>query len=161
MRKVFLPFICLFLFGCATDPNYREAVLQETDRVEGVTFETGKAKGIVMNVIMDIVMDDGFDVDPITDETGNIVCKPRGMLSGILQEKTEGKKWIMPNKRATMNYRVLLSAHVSEKGIVQVKAVVIEPGFAKSIDLQKSEKLAEYYERKIKKKLRALPARTL
>jgi hypothetical protein len=161
MRKVFLPFFCLLLFGCAADENYRAAVLQETDRVEGVTFETGKVKGAVMNVIMDIVMDDGFDVDPITDETGNIVCKPRVMLSGILQEKTDGKKWSMPSKRATLNCRILLSAHVSEKGVAQLKAVVMEPGFGKSIDREKSEKLAEYYERMIKKKLGIRPARTL
>ena len=107
MRKVLLPFICLLFFGCATDQNYRETVLQETDRVEGVAFETGKAKRVVMNIIMDIVIDDGFDVDPIMDDTGNIVCKPRVMLRGVLQEKTEGKKWSMTSKRSTMNYQTL------------------------------------------------------
>ena len=161
MRKVFLPFICFLFFGCATDQNYRETVLQETDRVEGVAFETGKAKGVVMNIIMDIVIDDGFDVDPITDETGDIVCKPRVMLRGVLQEKTEGEKWSMTSKRSTMNYQILLFAHVSEKGFVRLKAVVMEPGFGKSIDRQKSKKLAEYYERKIEKKLRVPPARNL
>jgi len=67
----------------------------------------------------------------------------------------------MQSKRSTMNYQILLSAHVNERGIVQLKAVVIEPGFAKSVDRQKSEKLAEYYERKIKKKLRTPHPRDL
>ena len=129
MGKVVLLLTCLLLSGCATNHNNQEEVRQETDRVKGVRFETGKAKGTVMNVIMDIMMDEGFDVDPITDETGDIVCSPRTMLSGILQEKTEGKKWIMPSKRATLNYQIFLSAHVGESGVVLLKAVVVEPGF--------------------------------
>jgi len=110
---------------------------------------------------MEIVIDEGYDVDPVTEGQVDIVCKPRVMLSGVLLEKTEGKEWVMQSMRATLNYHILLSAHVSERGIVQLKAVVIEPGFAKSVDRQKSEKLAEYYERKIKKKLRTPHAREL
>jgi len=157
MGRIVLLFLCLLLFGCATKQTNPEVVLQETNRVEGISFETGKAKAAVMNVIMEIVMDDGFDVDPITDETGNIVCNPRFMLSGILLEKTEGKNWNIQSKRSTSNYQVYLSAHVSDRGAVQLKAVVLEPGLGKSVDYPKSEKLAEYYEKAIKKKLR-IPA---
>jgi len=155
MWRVVLLWFCLLLFGCATDQNLK------SDSAVGVTFETGKSREVVLNTIMEIVIDEGYDVDPITEGKVDIVCKPRVMLSGILLEKTEGKKWIMQSKRATMNYQILLSAHVSERGIVQLKAVVIDPGFAKSVDRQKSEKLAEYYERKIKKKLRTPHARDL
>ena len=155
MGRVFSLCFCLLLFGCATDHNLK------SDSAVGVTFETGKGREVVLNTIMEIVIDEGYDVDPVTEGKVDIVCKPRVMLSGVLLEKTEGKEWVMQSMRATMNYHILLSAHVSERGIVQLKAVVIEPGFAKSVNRQKSEKLAEYYERKIKKKLRTPHAREL
>ncbi len=152
MQTVF--FICLLLLGCTTTQMTEDAVLRETSRVEGVTFETGKDKGKVIDAVLNMVMDDGFDVEPLTDETGNIVCKPRFMLRGILMEKTEGKKWNATSKPSTLNYRVFLSAHVGEKGVVQLKAVVMAPGLDPSIDYSKSAKLAAYYERAVKKKLR-------
>lgn len=143
--------------GCATEPSNPEAVLQETNRVEGISFETGKSRDTVMDTIMEIVMDDGFDVDPITDTKQGIVCKPRFMLTGILMEKTEGKGWDIQSKRATTNYRVMLSAQVSEKGVAQVNAVVFERGSETAIDYQRSQKLAAYYERLIKRKLHIRP----
>ena len=155
MVRIFSLCFCLLLFGCATDQNLK------SDSTVGVTFETGKGWEIVLNTIMEIMIDEGYDVDPITEGKVDIVCKPRVMLSGVLLEKTEGKEWVMQSMRATLNYHILLSAHVSEKGVAQLKAVVMEPGFGKSIDREKSEKLAEYYERMIKKKLGIRPARTL
>ena len=157
MAKFALSFICLLLFGCATEQSNPEAVLKETNRVEGITFETGKSRDKVMDTIMEIVMDDGFDVDPITDAKQGIVCRPRFMLNGILMEKTEGEGWDIQSKRSTMNYRVLLSAQVSEKGVVQLNAVVFEQGSDNVIDYQKSEKLAAYYEKLIKRKLHIRP----
>ena len=153
MGKVVLLIMCILLFGCATDQSNPELVLRETNRVEGISFETGKSRDKVMDTIMEIVMDDGFDVDPITDIKQGIVCKPRFMLNGILMEKTEGQGWNIQSKRSTMNYRVMLSAQVSEKGVVQLNAVVFEQGSGNVIDYQKSAKLAEYYERLIKRKL--------
>ena len=133
MGRVVLLWFCLLLFGCATDQNLK------SDNVVGVTFETGKGREVVLNTIMEIMIDEGYDVDPIKEGTADIICKPRVMLSGILLEKTEGKQWIMQTIRSTMNYQILLSAHVSERGIAQLKAVVVESGFAKSVDRQKSE----------------------
>ena len=141
MGKVVLLIMCILLFGCATDQSNPELVLRETNRVEGISFETGKTRDKVMDTIMEIVMDDGFDVDPITDIKQGIVCKPRSMLSGILMERTEGKEWNIQSQRATTNYRIMLSAQVSEKGVAHLNAVVFERGSETAIDYQKSAKV--------------------
>ena len=147
MKKIILAIACVFLLGCAADQNR-----QPTS--EGITFETGKSRKIVMHTIIKVVDDEGYSVGSTNKKQGIIVCKPRKMLDGVLTEKTEGKSWNMQTKASTLNHRIQFSANVSRDGIVKLKTLVMATGAAHSIDNDKSENLARYYENKIKKALR-------
>ena len=76
------------------------------------------------------------------------------MLNGVLTEKTEGKSWSIQTKASTLNHRIQFSAKVSPDGIVKLETLVMATNAAHSLDSDKSEKLARYYEKKIKKTLR-------
>jgi hypothetical protein len=147
MKKSALSLICLITFGCATYPQTR--VTSE----EGIRFETGTTRRAVMDVISDVTEDEGFTIEKIDESQGVIVCKPRGMLNGILWEKTEGKQWNIQSKAAAYNHEIQFSATVSREGIVELKALVITGGLSKSVDTDASQKLARYYERKIRQKI--------
>jgi len=147
MKEIVLALTCVFLFGCA-------AGQQRQPTSEGITFETGKSRKVVMNAIKKVVDNDGFSVGSANEHQGILVCNPRKMLDGVLTEKTEGKSWNMQTKASTLNHRIQFSANVSPDGIVKLKTLVMATGAAHSIDNDKSEKLARYYEKKIKKALR-------
>jgi len=147
MKKIVFALTCVFLFGCA-------AGQQPQPTPEGITFETGKSRKAVMSAIIKVVDDDGFSVGSTNEKQGIIVCKPREMLDGVLTEKTEGKSWTIQTKASTFNHRIQLSANVSPDGIVKLETFVMVTNSAHSIDRDKSEKLARYYEKKIKKALR-------
>ncbi len=147
MKKIVLVLICIFFFGCASGQKP-----QPTS--EGIVFETGKSRKVVMHAIINVIEDDGFSVGSSNEKQGLIVCKPRKMLNGVLMEKTEGSSWRIQSKASTFNRRIQFSANVSPDGIVKLEALVMESGSTHSIDSDKSEKLARYYEKKIKKALR-------
>ena len=146
MKKMVLMLICVFFLGCATSP--------QQPAFEPTVFETGKSRQVVMHAIIKVIEDDGFSVDSSNEKQGIIVCKPRTMLVGILREKTEGTSWSIQSKASTGNHLIQFSAIVSQDGIVKLKALVMEAGLKSSVDSDKSEKLAGYYEKKIKKLLR-------
>jgi hypothetical protein len=147
MKQIILALICVFLFGCA-------AGQQPQPTSEGITFETGKSRKAVMSVIIKVAHDEGFKVGSADEKKGTIVCKPRKMLDGVLTEKTEGKPWSIQSKASTLNHRIQFSANVSPDGVVKLKTLVMATNAAHSIDSDKSQKLARYYEKKIKKALR-------
>ena len=147
MKRILLVLSSLFFFGCAAGPQPQPAS-------EATVFETGKSRKVVMHAIIKVIEDDGFTVGSSNEKQGIIVCKPRSMLDGILREKTEGKSWNMQTKASTFNRRIQFSANVSPDGIVKLEVLVMEEGSEHSIDSDQSQKLARYYERKIKKLLR-------
>ena len=147
MKEIVLALICVFLFGCA-------AGQQPQPTSEGIVFETGKSRKIVMRAIINVIEDEGFSVGSSNEKQGIIVCKPRKMLDGVLTEKTEGKSWSIQTKASTLNRRIQFSANVSPDGIVKLETLVMATGGSHSIDSDKSEKLARYYEKKIKETLR-------
>jgi len=147
MKEIVLALICVFLFGCA-------AGQQPQPTYEGITFETGKSRKAVMSAIIKVAHDEGFKVGSADEKKGTIVCKPRKMLDGVLTEKTEGKPWSIQSKASTLNHRIQFSANVSPDGVVKLKTLVMATNAAHSFDSDKSEKLARYYEKKIKKALR-------
>ena len=147
MKEIVLALTCVFLFGCA-------AGQQPQPTAEGITFETGKSRKAVMNAIIKVVDDDGFSVGSANENQGIIVCKPRKMLDGVLMEKIEGTSWNVQTKASTFNHRIQFSANVSPDGIVKLETLVMATDAAHSIDSDKSEKLARYYEKKIKETLR-------
>jgi hypothetical protein len=146
MKKIVLALTCVFLLGCA-------AGQQPQLTYEGITFETGKSRKVVMHAIINVVEDEGFSVGSSNEKQGIIVCEPRKMLDGVLTEKTEGKSWNIQTKASTFNHRIQFSANVSPDGIVKLETLVMATNAAHSIDRDKSEKLARYYEKKIKKAL--------
>lgn len=154
MKRILLVLICVFFFGCASGQ-------QPQPTSEGIVFETGKSRKVVMHAIINVMEDDGFKVGSSNEKQGIIVCKPRKMLDGILTEKTEGKSWSIQTKASTLNHIIRFSANVSPDGIVKLKTLVMATGSAHSIDSDKSEKLARYYEKKIKKVLRRGTARLI
>ena len=107
-----------------------------------------------MRAIINMIEDEGFSVGSSNEKQGIIVCKPRKMLDGVLTEKTEGKSWSIQTKASTLNHRIQFSANVSPDGTVKLETLVMATNAAHSIDSDKSEKLARYYEKKIKKTLR-------
>ena len=107
-----------------------------------------------MNAIIKVVDDDGFSVGSANENQGIIVCKPRKMLDGVLMEKIEGTSWNVQTKASTFNHRIQFSANVIPDGIVKLETLVMATDAAHSIDSDKSEKLARYYEKKIKETLR-------
>ena len=147
MKEIVLALACVFLFGCATGQ-------QPQVTSEGTTFETGKSRKVVMHAIINVVEDEGFSVGSTNEKQGIIICEPRKMLDGVLTEKTEGKSWNIQTKASTFNHRIQFSANVSPDGIVKLETLVMATNAAHSIDRDKSEKLARYYEKKIKKNLR-------
>ena len=147
MKKIVLMLICVFFFGCATGQ-------QPLPTSEGIVFETGKSRKVVMHAIINLIEDDGFSVGSSNEKQGIIICKPRKMLNGVLMEKIEGSSWGIQSKASTFNHLIQFSANVSPDGIVKLEALVMATGSAHSIDSDKSEKLARYYEKKIKKVLR-------
>ena len=147
MKKIVLMLICVLFFGCASGQ-------QSQPTSEGIVFETGKSRKAVMRVIINVIEDDGFSVGSSNEKQGIIVCKPRKMLNGVLAEKTEGSSWGIQSKASTFNHLIQFSANISPDGIVKLKTLVMATGSAHSIDRDKSEKLARYYEKKIEKILR-------
>ena len=147
MKEIVLALTCVFLFGCA-------AGQQRQPTSEGITFETGKSREVVMNAIKKVVDNDGFSVGSANEHQGIIVCNPRKMLNGVLTEKIEGTSWNIQSKASTFNHRIQLSTNVSPDGIVKLETLVMATNAAHSIDSDKSEKLARYYEKKIKEALR-------
>lgn len=147
MKEIVLALTCVFLFGCA-------AGQQTQPTSEGITFETGKSRKVVMNAIKKVVDNDGFSVGSANEHQGIIVCNPRKMLNGVLTEKIEGTSWNIQSKASTFNHRIQFSANVSPDGIVKLETLVMATNAAHSIDSDKSKKLARYYEKKIKEALR-------
>jgi len=147
MKKTVLVLICIFFFSCASGQ-------QQQTTSEGITFETGKSRKVVMRAIINVIEDEDFKVGSSNEKQGIIVCKPRKMLDGVLTEKTEGKSWSIQTKASTLNRRIQFSANVSPDGIVKLETLVMATGGSHSIDSDKSEKLARYYEKKIKETLR-------
>jgi len=147
MKEIVLALTCVFLFGCA-------AGQQRQPTSEGITFETGKSREVVINAIKKVVDNDGFSVGSANEHQGIIVCNPRKMLNGVLTEKIEGTLWNIQSKASTFNHRIQFSANVSPDGIVKLETLVMATNAAHSIDSDKSEKLARYYEKKIKEALR-------
>ncbi len=147
MKKTVLVLICIFFFSCASGQ-------QQQTTSEGITFETGKSRKVVMRAIINVIEDEDFKVGSSNEKQGIIVCKPRKMLDGVLTEKTEGKSWSIQTKASTLNHRIQFSAHVSPDGVVKLETLVMATDSAHSIDSDKSEKLARYYEKRIKKTLR-------
>jgi len=147
MKKMVWALTCVFFLGCASGQQS-----QPTDR--GIIFETGKSRKIVMHAIVKVMEDEGYDVGSSNENKGTVVCKPRKMLDGVLKEKAEGKPWNIQTKASTLNHRIEFSARVSPVGVVKLKALVMGTGAAHSVDGDKSEKLARYYEKKIKEALR-------
>ena len=146
MKKIVLVLICVFFFGCASGQ-------QPQTTSEGIVFETGKSRKAVMRSIINVIEDEGFKVASSNEKQGIIVCKPRKMLDGVLTEKTEGKSWSIQTKASTLNHLIQFSANVSPDGVVKLETLVMATGATHSIDSDKSEKLARYYEKKIKKAL--------
>lgn len=147
MKKMVLLLMCVSLLGCASGQRLQPAP-------EGIVFETAKSRKMVMRSIMHVMEDEGFKIGSSNEKQGIIVCKPRDMLNGVLREKTDGIPWNIQTRVSTLNHRILFSAKVSPSGVVKLKTIVMATTAAHSVDRDKSQKLARYYEKKIKKVLR-------
>jgi len=135
------------LAGCVTAAPKQTAP-------QGITFETGKSRRAVMDVIVDVGTDDGFTVGSISQKGGRIVFKPRKMLDGVLSKKTSDSTWAIQTKGSTFNRLIQFSADVSEDGVVKLKTLVMVSGLDGPVDNEKSQKLARYYEQRILRVLR-------
>ncbi|MCF8128173.1 MAG: hypothetical protein K9N10_06640 [Deltaproteobacteria bacterium] len=154
MKKIVFLLTCLFLFGCASGQ-------QPQPTSESITFETGKSRKIVMQTIIEVVNGDGYKVAYANENEGIIRCKPREMLNGVLKEKTNGTPWKLQFQSETLNSQIRFSANVNPDGIVKLKTLVMATNSPDSLYPQKSEKLARYYENKIKEALRRVVPRLI
>ena len=154
MKKIVFLITCVFLVGCASGQ-------QPLPDYEGITFETGKNRKIVMHAIMEVAGNDGYKVAYVNEEKGTLVCKPRQMLDGVLRERTQGKQWKLQFHSETLNSQIRFSAKVSPDGVVKLKTLVFVTAAADSFERNKSEKLARYYENKIKEALSRVVPRVI
>jgi hypothetical protein len=146
-KKIVFFLTCAFIFACASSQRPQTPF-------DGITFETGKSRKMVMQAIMEVIHIEGFKVAYINEQNGMIGCKPRMMLNGVLQEKIKGTQWNMQTFASTLNHRIEFSAKVNPDGVVKLKALVMETSAPGSVDGNTSEKLTRYYENRIKEVLR-------
>ncbi|MCG6881975.1 MAG: hypothetical protein LJE96_22875 [Deltaproteobacteria bacterium] len=154
MKKIVFLITCVFLVGCASGQ-------QPQPTFEGITFETDKSRKIVMHAIIEVVRNEGFEVAYANEKKGVVVCKPREMLDGVLREKTEGTPWNLQFHSETLNSRIQFSANVNPDGVVTLKTLVMVTDAPDSFESHKSEKLARYYENRIKEALRRVVPRLI
>ena len=154
MKKIAFLITCVFLVGCASGQ-------QPPPAYEGITFETGKSRKIVMHAILEVVRNDGYAVAYADEGKGVIACKPREMLDGVLREKTEGTQWKLQFHSETLNSQIRFSANVSPNGVVNLKTLVMVTDAADSFERDKSEKLSRYYENRIKEALHRVVPRVI
>jgi hypothetical protein len=154
MKKIVFLMACVILVGCASGQQ------PKTD-YEGITFETGKSRKMVMHAIIEVARNDGYKVAYTNEKKGVVVCKPREMLDGVLRERTQGKQWKLQFHSETLNSQIHFSAKVSPDGVVKLKTLVFVTAAADSFESQKSEALARYYENRIKETLRRVVPRVI
>jgi len=154
MKKIVFLLTCVFFFGCAPG--------QQSQPVSpDIVFETGKSREIVMHAIIRVVRNDGFEVAYSNEKKGIVVCKPREMLDGVLKEEIQGSPWNVQFNSSTFNHRIQFSAKVNPDGVVKLKTLVMATDAPDSLDSRKSEKLARYYENKIKEALQRVVPRLI
>lgn len=155
MGKLVFALIALIVCAaCAAGPH------PQTE-AQGIVFETGKSRRAVMDAIVEVAIDDGYTVHSISDADGTIIFNPRKMLDGTLSQKITGNDSALQTKRSTLNHLIQFSARVSGDGVVQLKAFVMISELDGPVDVDKSEKLARYYEKRIMKALRTPPPKLL
>jgi hypothetical protein len=148
MGKMASVLIAVSLFAACAGGNRTQTAPQ------GIVFETGKSRRAVMDTIVEVAMDDGYTIDSTSDADGTIICNPRKMLDGTLSMKITGNDLALQSKRSTLNHLIQFSARVSRDGVVELKTLVMVSGLKGPVDMDRSEKLARYYEKKIMKVLR-------
>ena len=154
MKKIVSLLTGVFLFGCASGQ-------QPQPTSEGITFETGKSREIVVQAIIEVVESDGYKVAYANEKEGAIRCKTRAMINGVLKAKTDGTPWKLQFQSQTLNSQIHFSANVSPDGVVKLKTLVMATNSPDSLYPEKSEKLARYYENKIKEALRRVVPRLI
>ncbi len=154
MKKIVFFLTGLFLLGCASGQ-------QGKPNVEGVTFETGKDRKTVMHAILEVVKNEGYKVAYANEKEGIVRCKPREMLNGVLKEKIRGTRWNVQFSPSTLNHRIEFSASVNPDGIVTLKTLVMATSAPESLDSQKSQALAGYYENRVKAALQRVVPRLI
>ncbi len=154
MKKFVFLLTGVFLFGCASGQ-------QPQTTSPDIIFETGKSREIVMRAIIRVARNDGFEVVYSNEKKGIVVCKPREMLDGVLKEEIQGSPWNVQFNPSTFNHRIRFSANVNPDGVVKLKTLVMATDAADSVDGQKSEKLARYYEHKVKEALQRVVPRLI
>lgn len=140
----------LLLLACGTD---RQALKP----VEGVYFQTGKPGLVVIEKIRSLLMDEGYSIESVSEESGTITCEPRKMLNGVLNEKIDDNSWPLQTKRSTLNHQIILAVQVGPDGSVKVKTGVYADDRTGSLNRKKSLELAKYYEKRIRRKLGLKP----
>jgi hypothetical protein len=154
MKKIVFLLACVSFFGCASGQ-------QPQATSSDIVFETGKSRETVIHAIIEVVESDGYKVAYANEKEGIIRCKPREMLNGVLKEKTEGTPWKLQFQSQTLNSLIQFSANVNQDGVVNLKTLVMATSSPDSLYPQKSEKLARYYENKIKKALQRVVPRLI
>ncbi len=154
MKKIVFLMTCVFVFGCASGQK------PQTNH-EGITFETGKSRKIVVQAIIEVVESDGYKVAYANEKEGVIRCKTRAMINGVLTAKTDGTPWKLQFQSQTLNSQIHFSASVNPDGVVKLKTLVMATDSPDSLYPQKSQKLARYYEDKIKEALRKVVPRLI
>lgn len=161
LKEVIGLFLIFLLMGCATPA-------QQLKATEGLSFETGKPREIVMDVLVNLFTAEGCVVDNIIEKYGLISCKPYKILTGQLMKKLgePGSSLILDN---SLIHMIDLSANVTQNGEVRLKAMAFnvqdENMFtmmanpnnsrrSERIDVFRTNKLNEYLMAKIKEKLK-------
>jgi len=148
----------MILIGCASSQQIKKAT-------EGVSFETGKDRHVVIEAIIQVLTEEGFTIENINEKYGLISCKPNTILTGELMKKVgePGGGFVSTNQHLT--HTIEFSAVVSQKGLTKLKVVASnvkdENVFStilqspnrrrsKAIDVHRTSKLYDFYIKKIK-----------
>jgi len=150
-----------FIIGCAT-------MEQQNEAIEGVVFETGQPRQKVMEALVNILLEEGYDVDNINEKFGIVSAKPYKILTGKLMKKLGEPGGGFVGTNSHLVHTIEFSANITKEGRVRLKALASEEAdeniFAMManpqasrrslrIDVFRTNKLTEYYKRKLTKRL--------
>lgn len=154
-------FILLFIVSCATTQ-------QQIQATEGIYFETGKTRDEVMDALVQVLTEEGFAIDIINEKFGIINTKPLTILTGALMTKLGelGGSFVGTNQNIT--HKIDFTANITKQGRLRIKTTARQvkdenimdtimlnknARRSESIDIIRTNKLNEYYLKKIKERL--------
>lgn len=157
MKKILIVFGAMFLAGCISPQSQMKVN-------EGVYFETGKSRTEVIDAVVQVFTEEGYDIDNINKEYGLVTTKILAVPTGVVYTKIGDPG---ASLMGGSMHKVNVSATVTKTGGLKIKTTatsMYNPNFLatarggqseerEEIDIRSSIKLNEYYLQKVKERL--------